>query len=179
MIEPAKLAALVEQQNRNPFGDMPKQGDGDMEEESHEDGAEKSPEERGKELLDSMGDFGDKLRESAETLQGVAENIGDDLKSEMPSEGTKDAVIEAVDQMPEEIVEGMKENLSGKSGEDLKAIGAALEAEQEGIDGELLGGLLKECAECVGEVEEEEDLDEEEGNPHDEMSEYDDDEESM
>ena len=167
MVDPANLAALVEQQNQNPFGEMPRQGDGDAEMDVEEEVSEKTPEERGKELLDSMGEFGADLRENAETLEGVAMEIGDGLRAEEPDEETLDAVDDARDRMPDELTAGMEEHLTGKSDDDLMAIGAALGQEQ-GVDGELVAMLLKYCCGDDAAEDEEEDLEDEEEDLEDE-----------
>lgn len=176
-----KLAALVDEQNKNPFGEMP-----EMEYDEGEESSEEEPmslKERGEELLTSMGDFGEELRESADILVPLAEDIGDDLGGDSEyAEETEEAVVDAVDSMPEHIQQGIADNLAGKPKEDLAAVGDALvrsieteatpEGEAEPAEAEKVGGLLELAGECCKDMMSDDDESEED----DDMSDMDEDE---
>ena len=162
-VDANKLAALVEEQNQNPLASMPDVGvDDDLPPEEDE-----GPSIDGEALLEEMGEFGVMLVENADMIVPIAEEIGEDLAgdSEYTPE-TEEAVAEAVDRMPTEIVEALAENLSGKSIEELNAIGEVLVAEVETaespvgesspVEAEQVGGLL-EVAAAVDELPDEED----------------------
>jgi hypothetical protein len=183
-MDPNKLAALVEEQSVNPLGDLPMP---DEEGEGEEGEGEGDLSERGEELLTSMGDFGIELKESADIMLDMAEEMGEDATSEEPSPETDELAYDMAERLPPYMQEGCAENLADKPPEDLKAIGAALEASletEEGPEGTYteetaaqIGGMLglvaKACAEEGGDEEEEDDEEEEEpeDNPGEEAEE--------
>ena len=188
MVDADKLAALVAQQNMNPYEDMPGNDDDDEHEMMEDEGEDKmSPEDHGAELLANMGDFGEDLRENVDILDGIAEGIGKGLKDKDPSEEVVEAVEDKIADMPEEMVSGMADNFSDLSEEDLYDVAAALETEEAASgDVEMLAGLLQNCAECVGnpssdedEEDDDEDDDEDMGNNNDTDEEYDEYQEEM
>ena len=168
-VDTNKLAALVEEQNQNPLASMPEvagdEGEADMPEEEAA-GAD------GEALLEEMGEFGVLLKENADVIIPIAEEIGEDLAgdSEYAPE-TEEAVADAVDRMPEELAAGMAENLAELPLEELNAIGEVLVAEVETeatpageadpMEAEQVGGLL-EVAAAASEAPMEEDMEDEE-----------------
>ena len=168
-MDPNKLAALVEEQSVNPLGDLPM---GDEEATDEEGGGEADAAERGEELLTSMGDFGNELRESADIMLDNAVELGEDATSEEPAPETEELAMDMADRLPTFIQDGMVEHIADKPPEDLTAIGAALESSLETEDGPegtyteevsaQIGGMLGMVAKCCGEEgddEEEEDED--------------------
>lgn len=165
-VDTNKLAALVEEQNQNPLASMPDMGAGDDDMPPEE--AEGSSVD-GEALLEEMGEFGVMLKENADMIVPIAEEIGEDLAgdSEYAPE-TEEAVAEAVDRMPAEIVEALAENLAGKPLEELNAIGEVLVAEVETVESpvgeaspmeaELVGGLLEVAAAVDAPPDEDEDM---------------------
>lgn len=170
-VDTNKLAALVEEQNQNPLASMPEVGGAD--EELPPEEAEGAPVD-GEALLEEMGEFGAMLVENADMIIPIAEEIGEDLAgdSEYAPE-TEEAVAEAVDRMPTEMVDGMAENLAGKPLEELNAIGEVLVAavdtmetpagEASPVEAEQVGGLLEVAAGVEAPLDDEDDelLDEE------------------
>ena len=159
-VDPAKLGALVAEQNANPFGDgtPPKNDQGGGEEKS----ADKSPRERGDELLDSMGEVGMDLRENADILLEIASEIGEDLIAEMPAQDTVDAAADALERMPDFLSAGIRSGIVSKEEPDLFAIATALTQSDE--EAKLLSGFfaaLEGLAEEEGADDEDEDEDEE------------------
>lgn len=164
-VDTNKLAALVEEQNQNPLAAMPDLGAADDLPPEEAEGSSID----GEALLEEMGDFGVMLVENADMIVPIAEEIGEDLAgdSEYAPE-TEEAVAEAVDRMPTEIVEALAENLSGKSLEELNAIGEVLVAEVETAESpvgeaspaeaEQVGGLLEVAAAVDAPPDEEDDM---------------------
>lgn len=159
-VDTNKLAALVEEQNQNPMASMPEvAGEEEMPEDEM---GEETAAVDGEAILEEMGEFGVMLKESADVIVPIAEEIGEDLAgdSEYQPE-TEDAVVEAVDRMPEEIVEGLAENLAERSPEELTAVGEVLAkevdtmaspaGEVEPVEAEQVGGLLEVAAKVAGE----------------------------
>ncbi len=161
MMDPKKLGALVEEHSKNPLADMPMHDVGESEE-----GEEVDMLTRGEELLTSMGEFGDELKESADIFVDNAMDIGEDLVSEEPAPETEEAAEEMADAMPGFIQEGFADQIEGKERKDLEAIGAVLDTavESDSPEGEhtpemaaKVGGLLEMVGKCCIE----------EGNPDD------------
>lgn len=174
-LDPNKLSALIEEQAANPLGAVDME-DADSEEEGGGEGGDMLA--RGEELLVSMGEFGDELRESADIMvDNAAEAAGDEL-----------VVEDTVDRMPDHIVGGMAENLEGKPREDLDAVGAVLVAStetEESPEGEYsegeaanLGEYLELAASCCAGLDDD-DEEEDEEEDEDEDSEDDMDDEDM
>jgi len=174
-MDPNKLSALVEEQSMNPLGDLPMpEGEEEMDAEGEE---ETDMLARGEELLTSMGEFGEELREAADIIVDNAMEIGDDLSSEEPSPETEEAVEEAFDRMPAFVQDGMAENLADKERADLDAIGCALaceveteespEGEYTDMEGQKIGGLLA-MASALAAMDSEGEEDEEEGDEEEE-----------
>jgi len=167
-VDTNKLAALVEEQNQNPLASMPEVGGSDDDELPPEE-AEASTVD-GHALIEEMGEFGAMLVENADMIVPIAEEIGEDLAgdSEYQPE-TEDAVAEAVDRMPTEMVDGMAENLAGKPLEELNAIGEVLVCEVESgessagecspMEAELVGGLLEVAAKVEAPMDDEDEDD--------------------
>lgn len=174
-MDPNKLQALVDQHAKNPLGDMP-QPESNPSDDGDGDDADLLA--RGEELLTSMGDFGDELKESADLIVENAMDIGEDLTSEEPGMETEEAAEELADRMPSFMQEGFVEHVVGKERKELDAIGAALDAavETDTPEGEhtpefaaQVGGLLeivgKCCADGTGEDEDPSEDDNPDDNP--------------
>lgn len=170
MMDPKKLGALVEEHSKNPLGDMPEEYSNE-EESSDEENVNML--DRGEELLTSMGEFGEELRESADIIVENAMDIGEDLTSEEPAPETEEAGSDMADGMPGFMQEGFAEQLADKERTDLDAIGTALDhaIESDTPEGEhseqmasQVGGLLGIIGACCVEGEDEDDDDEDEGD---------------
>lgn len=179
-IDTNKLAALVEEQNQNPLASMPELGVDDAEmppEEGEEDVGED-----GEAILSEMGEFGEMLKENADVIVPIAEEIGEDLAGDSTYQPeTEEAVVDAVDRMPTEMSKGMAENLSDRPLEELNAVGKVLveqvdseetpAGEASPMEAEKVGGLLEVAATVETVVEEDEDDDDEmEEDVEDEMA---------
>jgi hypothetical protein len=162
-VDTNKLAALVEEQNQNPLASMPEVGGEEDEMPPEEEAATVD----GQAILDEMGEFGAMLVENADMIVPIAEEIGEDLAGDseyMPE--TEDAVADAVDRMPPEMVEGLAENVAERPLEELNAVGEVLVASVETtetpigeaapMEAEQVGGLLEVAAKVEGPMEEEE-----------------------
>lgn len=171
-VDTNKLAALVEEQSQNPLASMPEIG-GEEEDMPEEEGMEEGEAPDGEALLEELGEFGAMLRENADVIVPIAEEIGEDLGGDseyMPE--TEDAVADAVERMPDELSAGLAENLSGRPLEELNAIGEVLVREVDSSatpagesspeEAELVGGLLEVGAKLAESPEEDEEEGEEE-----------------
>lgn len=168
-VDTNKLAALVEEQSQNPLASMPEVGgEEDMPE---EEGMEEEGSPDGEALLEEMGEFGAMLKENADIIVSIAEEIGEDLAGDseyMPE--TEDAVADAVERMPDEIAEGMAKNLAERSLEELNAVGEVLvkevdseatpAGEADPLEAEQVGGLLEVGAQVAEAPMEDEDAEE-------------------
>ncbi len=166
MIDPKKLGALVEEHSKNPLGDLPMAEAED--ETSDEEGGDILA--RGEELLTSMGEFGEELKESADIIVENAMDIGEDLASEEPAEETEDAAADFADGMPGFMQEGFSEQIAGKERPELDAIGAALDhaVESDTPPGEhsdemvaKVGGFLDMVGKCCNEESDDDEVDDE------------------
>lgn len=173
MMDPKKLGALVEEHSKNPLGDLPMEEVDD--ETSDEGGGDMLA--RGEELLTSMGEFGEELKESADIIVDNAMDIGEDLASDEPAVETEEAAADFADGMPGFMQEGFTEHIASKERQELDAIGTALDAavESDSPEGEYteemvakVGGLLdmvgKCCPEEGGGSDEDDEVDEDD-NP--------------
>jgi soluble cytochrome b562 len=133
-INPKQLKALVDQEEGNPTDEFEEDGSDSEEEE----GDDASPDP-----LADMGDFAEMLRENASEIEGLSDEIEEQLaENPEPSEETKAKISEDLGKMPGALQEGFKQFIANLDFSGCVAVAKKLADEGIIEDAERFAGWL-------------------------------------